>query len=51
MIYRLEKLADGEWCLWGRYSDIERLVFAAFELGRLSGVEYVRVVKEENNET
>ena len=38
-MYKLEKYVDGEWWPWGTYSTVHGLATAAFELGRMCGVQ------------
>lgn len=46
--YCLEKKVEGEWCLWGKYTDIDSIARAAFQLGRRAGlVEDVRIREQE----
>lgn len=42
MRYRLERLIDGQWYVWGTYDDPARLAQAAHELG-LYGFRVIRV--------
>ena len=51
--YRLEKLIDGEWYTEGTYTEgyfITHLANAAFNLGKYSSVEDIRVVIIKNEE-
>lgn len=42
MRYRLERLIDGQWYVWGTYDDPVRLALAAHELGQY-GFKVIRV--------
>jgi hypothetical protein len=45
MKYKLYKLVDGEWWLYGTYQDVFTLTMAAHQLG-LDGFEQIKVVSE-----
>ncbi len=45
MKYKLYKLIDGEWWIYGTYSDVFTLSMAAHQLG-IDGVKEIKVVKE-----
>lgn len=45
MKYKLYKLVDGEWWIYGTYHDVFTLTTAAFQLG-LDGFEQIKVVAE-----
>jgi hypothetical protein len=43
--YKLYKLIDGEWWIYGTYHDAHTLAMAAHQLG-LDGFEQIKVVQE-----
>ena len=44
-MYKLYKLFEGEWYIYGTYHDVYTLALAAHQLG-LDGVEQIKVVSE-----
>lgn len=44
-MYKLLKLVDGEWYIYGTYHDVYTLALAAHQLG-LDGFEQIKVVAE-----